>query len=46
MTEVEQINFYIHTQQALGNWPPDHVWPGDEAIEALVDTYNFIGDWK
>ena len=40
---TKAIDHYIRTQRALGNWPHDNVWPGDEALLALVDTYDHIG---
>jgi hypothetical protein len=42
---VTEINHYIATQLALGNWPRDMVWAGDEALLAIVDTYDALASY-
>jgi hypothetical protein len=39
---LEEVNHYIETQMALGNWPEGSVFSGDEALIATVDVYESI----
>ena len=43
---VTEINYYIGIQLALGNWPFDLVWAGDEVLLAVIDTYESLSTYR